>query len=40
MPPALDLAELQHLVDNLAKLREQERSDSVKRAVMRQPNRF
>jgi DNA primase len=40
MPPAYGLAELQQLVDNLARLREQERSDSVKRAVMRQPNRF
>jgi DNA primase len=40
MPPAYGLAELQQLVDNLAKLREQERSDSVKQAVMRQPNRF
>ena len=40
MPPAYGLAELQRLVDNLAKLREQERSDSVKRAVMRQPNRL
>ena len=40
MPPAYGLAELQQLVDNLAKLREQARSDSVKQAVMRQPNRF
>ena len=40
MPPAYGLPELQQLVDNLAKLRQQERSDSVKQAVMRQPNRL
>ncbi len=39
--PLLDqLPDLVQLVDNLARLREQERSDSVKQAVMRQPNRF
>ena len=40
MPLAYGRPELQQLVDNLAKLREQARSDSVKQAVMRQPNRF
>jgi DNA primase len=37
---AYGLPEIQTLIDNLIKLREQERSGSVMQAVMRQPNRL
>jgi hypothetical protein len=37
---AYGLPEIQTLIDNLVKLREQEHSGSVMQAVMRQPNRL
>ncbi|HTP71503.1 MAG TPA: DNA primase [Burkholderiaceae bacterium] len=40
VPTTYGLPELERLIENLAKAKEQEHSDGVKQAVMRQPNRL